>query len=267
MNMIGRTTRKRYYEDPYLTRCPAHVVRSGGDYIELDSTVAYPEGGGQESDRGLIHLPDGRRVRFVEAKRMYGYAPRLEGFPDIQVDGVIWHVIHPDDRSVAAGIKEGTPVGVEIDVERRARLTLSHTASHLVYVGIGLYRPDAIPGILGCHIKPEGARFDFKVAERFTPEDVEAITAFANDLVCRDAPVRVEPHAVHADARIWRCEAHQMPCGGTHLASTGSIGPLKVRRKCLGAGKERLSCEFVDAALDLMPYQRPDATVPPGADS
>ena len=267
MNLIGRTTRKRYYEDPYLACCQAHVVRSGKGYIELDSTVAYPEGGGQESDRGVIHLDGGRRVRFVEAKRMYGYAPRLDGFPDIQVDGVIWHMIHPDDWFVAAGIVEGMPVSVEIDVERRARLTLSHTASHLVYVGIGLYRPDAIPGILGCHIKPEGARFDFKVAERFTPEDVEAITAFANDLVCRDAPVRVEPHAVHADARIWRCEAHQMPCGGTHLASTGSIGPLKVRRKCLGAGKERLSCEFVDAALDLMPYQRPDATVPPGADS
>lgn len=255
MNLIGRTTRKRYYEDPYLAHCSAQVLRSNEDYVELDSTVAYPEGGGQESDRGMIHLPDGRCIRFVEAKRMYGYAPRLEGFPDIQVDGVIWHMVHPDDRSVAAGVEEGVSVDIEIDVERRARLTLSHTASHLVYVGIGFIRPDAIPGILGCHIKPEGARFDFKVAERFTPEEVEAIAIFANDLVCRNALVRVESHDVHADARIWHCEAHQMPCGGTHLTSTGSIGPLKIRRKCLGAGKERLSCEFVGAKLDLSPYR------------
>jgi alanyl-tRNA synthetase len=255
MNLIGRATRKHYYEDPYLSCCPAVVVRSGEDYIELDGTVAYPEGGGQESDRGVIRLASGRVVRFVEAKRMYGHAPQLEGFPDIQVEGVIWHMIHPDDRAIAATIQAGAAIEVEIDVERRARLSLSHSASHLVYLGIAQHRPDALPGILGCHIKPDGARFDFKVAQRFTPEEVEAIAAYANALVHRDIDMRVQAHAEHPDARIWHCEAHQIPCGGTHLQSAGAIGPVRVRRKCLGAGKERLSCEFAQATVDLAPYR------------
>jgi alanyl-tRNA synthetase len=258
MNLIGRATRKRYYEDPYLVRCPAVVVRSGEDYIELDGTVAYPEGGGQESDRGVIRLADGRVVRFVEAKRMYGHAPQLEGFPDIQVEGVIWHMIHPDDRAVASTIETGAKVVVEIDVERRAHLTLSHSAAHLVYLGIAHLRPDAIPGILGCHIKPDGARFDFRVAERFSPDEVEAITAYANALVGRDAAIHMEAHAEFPDARIWRCDGHRMPCGGMHLRSAGPVGRLRVRRKCLGAGKERLSCEFVEAVVDLASYHPTD---------
>jgi hypothetical protein len=33
------------------------------------------------------------------------------------------------------------------------------------------------------------------------------------------------------------------------------VGPVKVRRKCLGTGKERLSCEFGSAKVDLTPYR------------
>ncbi|MDX9838922.1 MAG: hypothetical protein RBT39_15290, partial [Azoarcus sp.] len=171
---------------------------------------------------------DGRRIRFVDVKRMYGHAPRLEGFPDIQVEGVIWHMVHPDDQAIAATLEAGTRVEVRIDVERRARLSLSHSASHLVFLGISHHRPDAIPGILGCHIKPNGARFDFKVAERFSPDDVDAITAYANMLVIRNAPIWIEPHSQYPDARVWHCEEHAMPCGGTHLESAGPVGPVKV---------------------------------------
>lgn len=261
MNLIGRTTRKRYYEDPYLARCEAVVVRRGEDYLELDATVAYPEGGGQESDRGVIHLPDGEAIRFIEAKRMYGHAPRLEGFPDIEVEGVIWHVIQPEDRAAAATIAAGTAVEVEIDLERRARLTLSHSAAHLVYLGIARYRPDAIAGLFGCHIKPDGARFDFRVEERFTPDVVQSIEAFANALVSRTAAIRVETHPQHPDARIWCCEDARIPCGGTHLRATDAVGQMRVRRKCLGSGKERLTCEFPEARIELGPYRSETATV------
>lgn len=43
-----RQTRKRYYENGYLSQCQAAVVKIEADMIELDSTVAFPEGGGRK---------------------------------------------------------------------------------------------------------------------------------------------------------------------------------------------------------------------------
>jgi alanyl-tRNA synthetase len=51
-----RRTQKLYYEDFFLSEAAAKIVKVGPDYIELDATVAYPEGGGQEADQGTISL-------------------------------------------------------------------------------------------------------------------------------------------------------------------------------------------------------------------
>ncbi len=51
----------------------------------------------------------------------------------MQVEGDIWHVIYPDDQAMLAHLAVNAEVTVRIDVERRASLSLSHTASHLLY--------------------------------------------------------------------------------------------------------------------------------------
>ena len=38
----------------------------------------------------------------------------------------------------------------------------------------------------------------------------------------------------------WSCGAWNMPCGGTHVKATGEIGKLYLKRRNLGAGKERV---------------------------
>lgn len=253
---LDRRTCKLYYEDFYLSRTQAKIVKIGSDYIELDATVAYPEGGGQESDRGVIALRDGREIRFIGAKRLYGHLTGLPDFPGLQIEGVIWHLVEPNDQALLAELEIGAEVTVSIDVERRARLSLSHTASHLLYIGIGMHRPDAIKSTLGCHIKSDGARFDFGVGERFTGEQVSQIEASANDFVARDAKIAVSAHPSAPDARMWHCEGHVIPCGGTHLDRSAPVGLLQVRRKSLGAGKERLSCDFPAAVFDTARYHK-----------
>lgn len=257
LNMkLNRRTKKLYYSDFYLSQTEAKIVKIGDDFVELDATVAFPEGGGQEADQGTIALSDGRRLRFVWAKKIYGNLSGLPEFPDVQVDGVIWHMIHPDDQSMLAQLVLGESVSVAIDIERRARLTLSHTASHLLYLGIGKHRPDAIKSTLGCHIKIDGARFDFGVAERFTTEDIGKIEVSANEFVIKNSPITMSAHPVEPDARVWHCENHTIPCGGTHLDHSAPVGLLQVRRKGLGAGKERISCTFSDAIIDLAKYHK-----------
>lgn len=254
--MLNRQTRKLYYEDPYLASCAARVVRVGTDTIELDQTVAFPEGGGQEADHGAIVLDSGLTLRVVHAKKMFGTPASLSEFPDVHTGGVIWHLIAAEDQPLLAQVREGQDACIEIDATRRAWLALSHTASHLLYLGIGAHRPDAIGATLGCHIKTDGARFDFSVDSRFMAEEVVAITATANALVERALPIEVFPSQAHPDARLWRCDGQTIPCGGLHLANTAAVGELRVRRKSLGTRKERLSCEFPYAVVDTASYSR-----------
>lgn len=65
---VLRNTEKLYYKDQYLAGASTQVTRVHSDGIELQSTVAYPEGGGQEADVGTIELPIGT-VRFVWVKK------------------------------------------------------------------------------------------------------------------------------------------------------------------------------------------------------
>src|ERR1700758_1769698 len=97
MSSISRSTRKLYYVDSYLCQVTSVVTKIGGDFVELEATVAYPEGGGQESDQGTLTLPDATVIRFIHVRKMYGQRANIADCPDVQVGGVIEHIVHPDD--------------------------------------------------------------------------------------------------------------------------------------------------------------------------
>jgi alanyl-tRNA synthetase len=185
---------------------------------------------------------------------MYGHAAGLPGFPDIQVDGIVLHQIHPDDRHLLTRLIPESRVTISINVTRRAALSLSHSASHLLYIAVGIHRPDALANTLGCHIKVGGARFDFGIEHRFTTEDLRKIQETANDFVRRDLAIHLTAHPDISDARSWYCEDHVIPCGGTHIEKTGPIGEIAIRRKSLGIAKERISCDFPHAQLQTDRY-------------
>ncbi|MDC8786054.1 alanyl-tRNA editing protein [Roseateles koreensis] len=251
--MLDRKTLKLYYDQPYASTCGATVVRVGADYIELDQTIAFPVGGGQEADQGVI-IVAGVSMRFMEVKAVYGTPAYGSEFPDVKVGGVIWHMIAGEDQGLLPRVEVGQQACVRIDVRRRGALALSHTASHLVYLGILKQRPDAINATLGCHIGTTAARFDFSIKRRFEPDDLLAITQTANELVARALPIETFAHEAVPDARIWLCDNMTIPCGGLHLSNTAPVGELVVRRRSLGAGKERIACEFPAATFAVDAY-------------
>ncbi|CAB3752060.1 Alanine--tRNA ligase [Paraburkholderia humisilvae] len=251
---LNRRTTKLFYRDPYLAACETVVIKIDGDWVELADTVAYPEGGGQDADHGRLTLQDGRALRFIDVKKMYGHTAGIPGFPDIQVDGIVLHRIHADDQLLLEHLVPEAGVTVSIDVMRRAALSLSHSASHLLYLAVGLHRPDAVASTLGCHIKIGGARFDFGVDQRFTAEDLSKIQETVNERVLRDLAIHLRAHPDVPDARSWHCEDYAIPCGGTHIERTGLIGQVTVRRKSLGIGKERISCDFPHAHVQTDLY-------------
>ncbi len=244
---LDRHTQRLYDAAPFQASADTRIMKVGPDYLELEATVAFPEGGGQEADTGVIRLEDGTELRFHHAQKMYGHRSGVADVPDILVGGVIWHMVGPDQASLLERAKSGMAARVSIDVERRARLSLSHTASHLLYLAVARHRPDAIEATLGCHISLDGARFDFGVEARFSPEELAQIEQTANAYVARDAAITFSSHPEVSDARYWHCEGQTIACGGTHLDRTGAVGPMTIRRRRLGAGKERLSCTFESA--------------------
>jgi alanyl-tRNA synthetase len=118
-------------------------------------------------------------------------------------------------------------------------VTRSHTAAHLVYLGILEALPGAASAVIGCYIEPTGGRFDLR-SDTIGPEQVERIHTVASEWQQADHRIDIESLPGEPECRIWVCNGMRIPCGGTHLPSTGLVGPLHVRRRTKGTGRERI---------------------------
>ena len=120
---------------------------------------------------------------------------------------------------------------IAIDIERRARLSRNHTATHLVLMGAESVRPQSMQRVVGCAIGPDGARLDVRIEASFSAEELEQISRLANDYVRQDLPISLYQHPNEPEAWYWGCGDCEMPCGGTHLMSTGTVGTISLRRR------------------------------------
>lgn len=241
------TTQKLYRDDPYAADCTATVTASGPGGFETDRTVFYAMSGGQAGDTGRVHLADGRTLAVLDTIH-----------PERDRDRIL-HRIAEEDVPPAPG----ETVRLELDVDRRRRLMRMHTALHLLSVVLPY-------GVTGGSISPEKGRLDFDMPE--PPDDVAAVETALNALVSRDLPVTeewitdaeldarpeivktmaVKPPAGEGRVRLIRigtpdATVDLQPCGGTHVASTGAIGPLrlgKIEKK--GRSNRRVNLHFAD---------------------
>ncbi len=229
-----------FREDPYLKECRARVTSVEGSAIRLDRTVFYPEGGGQPGDRGWLRLPDGRSLDILDARKGTGQ------------DEVL-HIAASEDLQLSPG----TEVTAEIDWPRRHRLMRMHTCLHLLCA--------VVTGeVTGGQVGDGKGRLDFNLPEG-TP-DKEAIAAGLNRLIAENHPVRprwisdseldrhpelvrtmsVKPPQGAGKVRLLEIEGVDLqPCGGTHVASTGEIGPVEVGKiESKGRQNRRINLRF-----------------------
>ena len=76
----------------------------------------------------------------------------------------------------------------------------------------------------------------------------------ANEFIKNDYEIKMFPSKKHPAARFWECQNNIIPCGGKHLKKTGTIGFLKVKRKNIGKGKERVICTLDNSAYASEQY-------------
>lgn len=252
-----RKTNKYYYSHQYVKKIQARIVNIDKESktIELDRTIAYPEGGGQESDKCFIeHVKTGSIFPIEHVKRIYGRDVKINESHYVNVDGIILHQISRENDTSLDKISKGDTVKIEINTLLREKMTTSHSASHLLYVAIKEIRNDAIEATIGCHIKEGQARFDFRVDNRFSEEEIKNIEAISNELIQKDYTIKMYASEKHPDARFWECNNNIIPCGGTHLKNTGTIGSLKIKRKNIGKGKERIICILENPSYNIEQY-------------
>lgn len=206
-------TIKRFWEDSYRDSLDTRIKRVDGDQVTLDETIFFAFSGGQESDHGRI---GGREV--LEARK--------------QGLDIVYRL--PPDH----GLSPGDAVRVEIDSDRRYRLMRHHFAAEMILELVTA----ALPGIekIGAHISADKARIDFAWDESLKPlyPDWEQQ---ARELVDADLPIITGFSDQASQRRYWEVAGFaRVPCGGTHVRRTGEVGRLRLKRKNIGRGKERI---------------------------
>ena len=216
-------TERLYEADAYRAEADAVILAvqpsEEGGRIALDRTVFYPEGGGQPADRGTLTLPDGARlaVRDVHEK-----------------EGVVWHTVDALPPAAAPG----APVRAAIDWAWRFDKMQQHTGEHIL--SGTLHRLFGAENV-GFHIGAEAVRMDTSVP--ISPEGLRQAETEANAFVWQDLPVQISyPSREELAALTYRSKkeiagqvrivtipgADACACCGTHLASTGQVGLIKI---------------------------------------
>jgi alanyl-tRNA synthetase len=219
-------TEQLYYTDVYKKEFDAKILKIiNGNYLVLDKTCLYPEGGGQPTDQGWLGVGDSK-LKVV----------------DVQKIGKV--IVH---RLVApATFKEGITVHGIVDWDRRYSLMKAHTVTHLIN--------GAARRVLGEHVWQSGtqkgletSRLDISHYRRLTQEETHKIENLANQAIAANMKVettwlpRNEAESRYGfrlyqggavpgkEIRVvktgdWDVEA----CAGTHLSSTSEVGFVKI---------------------------------------
>ena len=210
----------RYWGDPYLTSLSSIVTAVAGDEVTLEETIFYAFAGGQERDHGTIA---GRPV----------LGARWEGADIVYL------------LAAGHGLEAGAAVDVKIEGERRERLRRLHMATEIVLEALTQDDPDLVK--VGAHIAPNKARIDFESRAALT-ERLPRISGTVSELISADLPIVAAFSDVARRRRYWEITGFaRVPCAGTLPRKTGEIGPVMLRRKNPGKGRERIEITLVSA--------------------
>ncbi len=220
-------TQLLFRDDAYRKSCDAKVLginERGG--ILLDQTVFYPTAGGQPGDKGTLTVAGS----------------------DIQIATTVYdeakNAVHVPAAPVA--LEPGTLVSAALDWKNRFRNMRCHSLMHLLCAAVPF-------AVTGSALTEDGGRIDFDIPEGHIPVK-EELAAKINGWIAEDHPIAtrwiaeeeldanptlvrtlwVKPPRGSGRVRLVAIGENDsidlQPCGGTHLKSTGAIGPITVAK-------------------------------------
>jgi len=223
-----------------------HISAGQEAVVILDETPFYGESGGQVGDTGTLK---GKNAEFnVQDTQKYGKA--------------FGHI----GKLAQGELRVGDRLHAQVDEERRARIILNHSATHLMH--------SALREVLGDHVGQKGSlnndkylRFDFSHTEAVKPQQLRAVEDIVNAQIRRNLLIQTdEMDLEEAKARgatalfgekydqrvrvVSMGEFSVELCGGTHAARTGDIGLFRIQSESgTAAGIRRIEALTGEAAL------------------
>jgi alanyl-tRNA synthetase len=206
-------TERLYYSDSYLHEFHARVTERSGDgrRIYLERTAFYPTSGGQPHDTGTI-----------------------AGVPLVDVEDEGERIAH-----VVAAPVESDEVACRIDWERRFDHMQQHSGQHLL--SALFVERFGIPTV-SFHLGQESSTIDLDTATLEAARVLETARR-ANEAVFENRPLEIsfedaaetrdlrKPSSREGTLRIVSIAGlDRSACGGTHVARTGEIGAILLRK-------------------------------------
>lgn len=223
--------KKIFWVDPYLSKLETRVLKVDNNEVVFEETIGYSESGGQESDKMFVNGMPVLSSRMDKSPPFYIYYNLAEGH----------------------NLSVGDSVILEIDWLRRNRLMRLHFTCELVLIlmnrlfnktesGIEL-KPEEIDTVIkkrGAHMAETGARIDFECSTNIS-EYFPMILQEYNKIIAADLPIEKGYINENEQKRYWRLPGVALvPCGGTHVRSTGEIGEIDLKRDRANKGVERI---------------------------
>ncbi len=220
-------TERLYYRDSFLYDFDAEVcdiLDSPRPGLVLDRTAFYPTSGGQVFDTGSITSESGDRLRVVEVA-------------DAE-DGRVVHYLEAPLKD----LKTGTRVRGQIDAARRRDHMQQHSGQHVLSAAfVRLYN---IPTV-SFHMADDYCSIDLDTPA-LTKEQIESAERLANGIILENRAVDIRfvtreeagklglrklPPTERDELRIIDIHDFDLSaCGGTHVAQTGQIASVLVRK-------------------------------------
>lgn len=232
--------------DNYLREFDAVVESAGDDYVVLNRTAFYPEGGGQSTDHGT--LSDGSRtVNVLEVRKIEGeIRHKLDGPP----------------------FETGVNLHGEIDWERRYENMRFHTCQHVLSRYLQLHYNVETKGN---NITPGRSRADYTPLESFDDDMKRKVEAGVNEILDKNLEVEIKfmprveaisflkerdyqtrylemvPESVEEFRVLIIGDYDVASCAGTHVKNTSEIGHIQIgKSKNVGAGVRRIYFKLTD---------------------
>jgi alanyl-tRNA synthetase len=222
-------TERLYYHDSFLYEFDAQVVDAqmlnGRPFVVLDQTAFYPTSGGQVFDTGFITLASDPQNKVA-----------VEEVVESE-NGRILHYLNG-----ATSLNQGERVRGSIDVDRRRDHMQQHSGQHVLSAAfIELFNYPTV----SFHMGVDYCSIDLD-AKQITAAQMEETENLANTIVTTDRKVTIRfvsreeaetlglrklPPAGREKLRLIEIDNFDLSaCGGTHVASTGQIGPILLRK-------------------------------------
>lgn len=239
------TTQPLYYQN--IFEFDAKVLKVEGNKVILDRTAFFPRQGGQDCDKGYIG-----ECKVVDV---------------MKIGKTVIHVLED------CKLKEGDTVKCRVDLNRRMVLSRHHVATHIINAAAR----KKIGGWVwqeGSEVREDKARLDITHFESLSEEEIEKIEEYANDIVERNLPIKIEVLKRSEAEKKFGFRIYQggaIPesfvrivsigdedveaCSGTHhmLASTKDVGYITIlKTKRISDGVVRLEFCSGEAAYEYL---------------